>query len=551
MALHAVFVALIFNLTSFIFSKKNKPRKIFSLRIKFLISTYTLSISDMKTFLLSVISFMLFCTVSMNAQIQWKEDTAIIAGKIENLEKHPDIFSVSLICKPVYDYDYNTRSVNLNPDGSFQFRIPVAYPQEVYLQLKELFRVLVIPGDSLFVKINADFLNDSLGIYSAEEFIDFKGGALARDNQLITIFTKEIGFLFNQPLIKKICKEDSPDIYRKYIDVRTDSCLKFLDEFRWKFHPSDRFIAFAQDDIKYRRLKNLLKYWRSHASLNNQKSDSARLVPPEYFIFLKEYNPEDFSIISNDHSDFLHEYYMYSINFPFEDRLKLKDYYKSGPARGCIKKTEMILKNSSGSTRNILLTKRFLSVLAGKDLALFDSVYTPGIITDPWLTARVDKAYLELKEFLADKKTDPGSRLNPAIKTKPNATFDTLIARYKGKVIYIDFWAPWCGPCMGEMPASRDLQTQFLGKDVVFLYLGNNCKEDAWESTVANAKIPGEHYLLNKGQYNSLAALFNFSGIPHYVLVDRKGGVTDINAPRPSDKEHIIKMINELLSESQ
>jgi thiol-disulfide isomerase/thioredoxin len=485
----------------------------------------------------------------MNAQIQWKNDTSIIAGKIENLEKHPDIFSVSLICKSVYDYEYDTHSVNLNPDGSFQFRIPVAYPQEVLLILENPFNLLIVPGDSLYLTINSNIKDDSLGFRNRDKYIAFKGGALAWDNQLITIFTKELGLRFDHILLQKICKEEGPDVYKNYINARTDSCLQFLKEFNRKFHPSDRFMAYAQDDIKYHRLNNLMRYWWYHPALNGQKSDSSRYLPGEYFTFLKEYDPEDFYIISYDHSGFLHEYYMYSFHFPFEDRLKLKEYDKSGPATGCLKVTEMILKNSTGSTRNIFLTKNFLLILAGKDLALFDSVYTPGIITDPWLTARVDKAYKELREYLGNKEPDPGSRLRPAINVKPNETLDTLLARYGGKVIYIDFWAPWCGPCMGEMPASKELQTQFLGKDVVFLYLGNNCKEDAWKSTIANAKITGEHYLLNKGQYNSLAALFNITGIPRYVLVNRKGEVVEADAPRPSQKDVIIKAINELLGE--
>ncbi|MFN8206855.1 MAG: TlpA disulfide reductase family protein [Bacteroidales bacterium] len=501
----------------------------------------------MKTSFLSLFFFLLLPGNSIEAQIPWKEDTAIIAGKIENLDKHPDIFSVSLICNPVYDYEYNTRSVYINPDGSFQFRIAIAYPQEVLLVPEGVFGLLIIPGDSIFVKIDANFLDDSLGHLNRKKYIDFESGPLAQENRDLTIFNDEISKRLNHLLLQKICKEQGPDVYKRYIDARTDSCWLYLKEFQRKYDPSGRFMAWAQDEIIYNRLNELMRYWWYHPALNGQVNDSSRYLPDEYFSFLREYNPEDFNIISYSHTYFLHEYFNYSMSFPFEDRQKLKESYRSGAVKGCIKENEMILKNSSGSTRNILLTKRFFLVLAGKDPAIFDSVYTTGIITDPFLTALIDKAYRELKDYLAVKKTDPGSRLNPAVNAKPGSTLDTLLARYRGKVVYIDFWAPWCGPCMGEMPASKELQAHFAGKEVVFIFLGNQCKEDAWKGTIANAKITGEHYLLNNEQYKNLAARFNFSGIPHYVLVNRNGEVVDANAPRPSQKEVIGKAINELL----
>ena len=55
-----------------------------------------------------------------------------------------------------------------------------------------------------------------------------------------------------------------------------------------------------------------------------------------------------------------------------------------------------------------------------------------------------------------------------------NTSFDDIIAKYEGEVIYLDFWASWCGPCKKEMPYSHKLQQTFLGKDVVFVYFSSD-----------------------------------------------------------------------------
>lgn len=151
-----------------------------------------------------------------------------------------------------------------------------------------------------------------------------------------------------------------------------------------------------------------------------------------------------------------------------------------------------------------------------------------------------------LRDVLAGKMSQ-ATHVRTTLQVSSDQFFDELVKPYKGKVVYIDFWAPWCGPCMSEMPNSKELQQELAGKAVVFLYIGISCTKQSWENTIKDKGIAGEHYFANDNDGKLLSEKFNISGIPHYVLVDKNGKVADDRAFRPSDQSRLLKKINSLL----
>lgn len=107
------------------------------------------------------------------------------------------------------------------------------------------------------------------------------------------------------------------------------------------------------------------------------------------------------------------------------------------------------------------------------------------------------------------------------------------LSKYRGKVLYLDFWASWCGPCRAEMPNAARLKDSLKGKDVAFIYLGYNDNEQNWMQARNQLKIEGEHYLVDKALEKEVKELFEISGIPHYVIIDKDGTIVNKNASRP------------------
>jgi thiol-disulfide isomerase/thioredoxin len=148
-----------------------------------------------------------------------------------------------------------------------------------------------------------------------------------------------------------------------------------------------------------------------------------------------------------------------------------------------------------------------------------------------------------LKEFVISdyyKKKAEYDLLNNGGKTVLNTEgdkiFQNIIKNYKGKVIYIDFWATWCAPCRAGIEKIKPLKEELKNEDIVFVYITNPTSP---EKTYQEMKpeIKGEHYKLNSDEWTHLTAKFNIYGIPHYALVDKNGRIINAHLPHLENDE--------------
>ena len=120
--------------------------------------------------------------------------------------------------------------------------------------------------------------------------------------------------------------------------------------------------------------------------------------------------------------------------------------------------------------------------------------------------------------------------------------FSTLIKPYRGKVILVDFWATWCGPCRNANKQMIPMKEDLKGKDIVYVYLTDETSpKGTWENMITD--IHGEHYRLTNKQWAYLKQTFAIEGVPTYLVVDRKGEVKYKSSGFPG----VAKMKEELL----
>jgi thiol-disulfide isomerase/thioredoxin len=150
------------------------------------------------------------------------------------------------------------------------------------------------------------------------------------------------------------------------------------------------------------------------------------------------------------------------------------------------------------------------------------TVKTP-FIAD-YLVKMSDDMQKEIDKKLAANKNKTGYVINETPKTEGDKIFDAIMEKYRGKVVFVDFWATWCSPCRSGIENMKPLKEEMKDKDVVFVYITNpGSPTDTWNMMVPDIK--GEHYRINQDEWNNMSSKFNITGIPHYVLVDKTGKV--------------------------
>lgn len=109
------------------------------------------------------------------------------------------------------------------------------------------------------------------------------------------------------------------------------------------------------------------------------------------------------------------------------------------------------------------------------------------------------------------------------------------LSDFKGKVVLVDVWATWCGPCRGEIPHLKKLEEEMHGKDVVFLGVSvDEAKnKQKWLDFIEKEGLKGVQVLASG--WSKITKDYKITGIPRFMVFDRNGNIVSIDAPRPSN----------------
>lgn len=127
---------------------------------------------------------------------------------------------------------------------------------------------------------------------------------------------------------------------------------------------------------------------------------------------------------------------------------------------------------------------------------------------------------------------------------KEKISLHDLLDRLKGRPIYIDFWASWCGPCRAEFPQINSLMAKY-GDKIFFIFISIDNDFYEWKAIVDQEKMFNDkNSFLSLGfTSSSIKSTFNVTTIPRFFFINKEGKVINDNSPRPSDAE-LISLFN-------
>lgn len=153
-------------------------------------------------------------------------------------------------------------------------------------------------------------------------------------------------------------------------------------------------------------------------------------------------------------------------------------------------------------------------------------------------------AKLQKTKDLITERYDIISKLVPG---SPSPEFEyenykggkTKLADLRGKYVYIDVWATWCGPCIGEIPSLKALEKEYHDANIEFVSISIDKEEnyEKWRNMIENRELEGVQLIADNAWESDFVTNYGIRGIPRFILVDPEGKIVSSDAPRPSTPE--------------
>jgi len=329
------------------------------------------------------------------------------------------------------------------------------------------------------------------------------------------------------------------NFHKSYIDSVTlpnDMIVKLEYKNRIKF-------AEVAQEFKFYKLNHALNE-RWEAQKNRQEYMSEKLS--REFENLTNEVPLDATLLADGYADYhmlLNMYWHNTINLPVSEKLLAsKDSSKLA-----VLMTNALIKKGSypEAIREFLIafnlqywlaadgiTPETDSVFSDFQRSYQKSIYLPAVskVYNEWLAIAPGKPAPDFEGYTTD-----GKKIS--------------IKDLKGKVVYIDVWATWCGPCIAEIPASKQLQQEFSGdENIQFLNVSVDRGKSDWEKFLREDNTwRGLHIIIEADKIQSLYTTYKLFGVPDYILIDHEGNIVNMKAPRPSEKK-VTAEIRQLLA---
>lgn len=429
--------------------------------------------------------------------------------------------------------------------GTYYFEFDLAQPLFASISPQEpIMEFLVHPGDSLSVTIKEKQVS-----------VSGRGEGVLVSDQLVRM--KDQCRLFKQ----------NGDSYvpEKYIDnLSFDAFSNRLDSLKGMLNDSEaalvekatispnsldllaraKIVTLKAIQLEYLTFALNKLAMEAFNAKQNGSGDEIEVVIPAELSAIGEEIPIDTGLLNLGYLDYKGLLLMYLSNATFSTDVFTQGWetYRTQAPLAQQKKIESLVYPSL--IREHLLTQNFINWAYQGHTPGIDSLRADFFRKYPnsIYCSAIDRTYRELLALA------PGAPA-PAFKGLDLKGNTIELSSLQGKVIYIDVWATWCGPCVEEFPFAKELHKKFESTDdVIFLNVSIDKNRETWSRFLKNGRAPGGlHIIIPENDVLNFVDSYRILGYPTYMILDRQGRIVDLNAPRPSSGK-VEARLRELLS---
>lgn len=302
-----------------------------------------------------------------------------------------------------------------------------------------------------------------------------------------------------------------------------------LDSFKEKLvndlqlsQASEDFKTLEKKNLMYERYVQLLNYPQYHAYYSRNMS----FVPSDSF-------NEQLVTLDLDNELDAKKYSAYQ-------NIVLKDFYKQLTPLQTIdtdsfpsKAVQFIKDKKSAAVQSILMNAMAREI--GPDNPEASKYYY-----DAFMEISKNDAFKETltEKYKLVKALAPGMP-SPTFTYENHKGGTTSLADFKGKYVYVDVWATWCGPCKREIPFLKKVEEAYHDKNIEFVSISidTEADHDKWKTFVDEQELGGTQLFADKDWKSDFVQGYGINAIPRFLLIDTEGNIISASAPRPSNPQ--------------
>lgn len=473
------------------------------------------------------------------AEVFFKRDTTYLQGYIEGYAPQLGFKTGIIYAGNGITCEDNPAIVHIHPDGRFEAKFVIPHPQKTFLNITNVLYCPLYsqPGDTLTYYINWEELlvRNRLRQRDYPLHKQLFMGSTASTNHLYRLLDKF--FVYDYQKLRKEQKELTPGEFMQQLEpifsqwnTQTDSIIA-----TYLFSPKEEQIIRTHMALK--KGETLLNFLNSRRYYSDQDTTNQALkakAEDNYYSFLHDniYNsnaimaaiPAGSFINRLEFAPALYEelHSSYTNDRTLQHSLT---FYR--------KQREKLMLLTQSDTNPLLcqwIQARNYSSYLSKELSrqnaaiMLDTLCA--YIPDPILQSEMQRMY---EKHYPAETNQSGYELP---QTESADIFRQLIAPYKGKTLFVDFWATFCAPCIQGIKNTADLRKAYHNNDKFnFIYITNSedSPENNYNKFVAEHLVGEASYRIPDDNYLHLRELFGFNGIPRYVLISPEGRILNEN----------------------